>query len=108
MSEDLPNLSDSSIPQIAVRKVDPAHAPPAALRGGEELAACRGFGVERTTVPHYPDGELVADLGLRRALTRVIREVQPEVVLCGDPTAHFYGNRYVNHPDHRAAPQPRC
>src|SRR3990172_9347099 len=80
----------------------------ARLRESEQLAACRVLGVKRTIFLHYPDGELVADLGLRRALTRVIREVQPEVVLCGDPTAHFYGNSYVNHPDHRAAAQAAC
>ena len=166
MSDDVAHISDASIPEMAVRKVDPAREPPAPrramaihahpddqeftiagtlgkwaragseivsvvitsgdagsndprlradsrpalarLRESEQLAACRVLGVKRTIFLHYPDGELVADLGLRRALTRVIREVQPEVVLCGDPTAHFYGNSYVNHPDHRAAAQAAC
>jgi LmbE family N-acetylglucosaminyl deacetylase len=27
------------------------------------------------------------------------------VLFCGDPTAFFYGEDYINHPDHRAAAQ---
>jgi len=42
---------------------------------------------------------------LRRDLVRQIRLLRPEVVVCGDPTAWFHGNRYINHPDHRAAAQ---
>jgi LmbE family N-acetylglucosaminyl deacetylase len=80
----------------------------ARLREAEQLAACRVLGVARTVFLHYPDGELEPDLGLRRALTRVIRKERPEVVLCGDPSAHFYGNSYINHPDHRAAAQAAC
>ena len=36
-------------------------------------------------------------------LVRQIRRHRPEVVLCGDPQAYFFENRYINHPDHRAA-----
>jgi LmbE family N-acetylglucosaminyl deacetylase len=39
---------------------------------------------------------------MRRDLTRVIRRVRPDVVVTGDPTVRFYGNEYMNHPDHRA------
>ncbi|MFN8025069.1 MAG: PIG-L deacetylase family protein [Acidimicrobiia bacterium] len=49
----------------------------------------------------HPDGELSDDLGLRCEITRVIRELQPEVVLCPDPTAVFFGDGYYNHRDHR-------
>jgi LmbE family N-acetylglucosaminyl deacetylase len=31
----------------------------------------------------------------------MIRSVQPDVVLCPDPTAVFFGDAYVNHRDHR-------
>jgi len=31
------------------------------------------------------------------------RDSAAEVVLCGDPQAFFFENRYINHPDHRAA-----
>jgi LmbE family N-acetylglucosaminyl deacetylase len=49
----------------------------------------------------HPDGELVDDHELRGAITRVIRDVAPDVVLCPDPTAVFFGDRYFNHRDHR-------
>jgi LmbE family N-acetylglucosaminyl deacetylase len=32
----------------------------------------------------------------------VIRRQQPDVVVCSDPTIRWYGNDYLNHPDHRA------
>jgi LmbE family N-acetylglucosaminyl deacetylase len=41
-------------------------------------------------------------LGLRRDLTRVIRRLRPDVLVCSDPTVRWYGNEYLNHPDHRA------
>ena len=44
------------------------------------------------------DGELVDDAESRRAVTRVIREVRPDVLLGHDPW-----RRYRLHPDHRAA-----
>jgi len=50
----------------------------------------------------YQDGVVEPTIGLRRDLTRVIRRVRPHVVLCGDPTVRWYGNEYLNHPDHRA------
>jgi LmbE family N-acetylglucosaminyl deacetylase len=49
----------------------------------------------------YPDGELVDDQALQGAITRYVRELRPEVVLCPDPTAVFFGDRYYNHHDHR-------
>jgi LmbE family N-acetylglucosaminyl deacetylase len=49
----------------------------------------------------YPDGELPDDQALRGAITRYVRELRPQVVLCPDPTAVFFGDRYYNHHDHR-------
>jgi LmbE family N-acetylglucosaminyl deacetylase len=49
----------------------------------------------------YGDGELTDDDALRGAITRHVRELQPQVVLCPDPTAVFFGDRYYNHHDHR-------
>lgn len=49
----------------------------------------------------YDDGELPDDRGLRGAIVRHVRELRPEVVLCPDPTAVFFGDRYFNHHDHR-------
>ena len=51
----------------------------------------------------YRDGLLQPTLELRRDLTRLIREVRPARVVCQDPTTIFVADRYINHPDHRAA-----
>jgi len=42
-------------------------------------------------------------MALRRDVTRMIRRYRPDAVVCGDPTVRFYGNQYLNHPDHRVA-----
>jgi LmbE family N-acetylglucosaminyl deacetylase len=34
---------------------------------------------------------------------RLIRRVRPEVVVTTDPTTRYFGEQYINHPDHRAA-----
>ena len=49
----------------------------------------------------YADGELDDDRELRGAIVRFVRELRPEVVLCPDPTAVFFGDGYYNHRDHR-------
>lgn len=73
------------------------------LREDEQIAANLILGIQETAFLHYPDGELVASLQLRKDLTRLIRQYKPEVVVTGDPTRVFYGADYINHPDHRAA-----
>jgi LmbE family N-acetylglucosaminyl deacetylase len=75
----------------------------ASLREEEQRAANEVLGVEQTVFLRYPDGELVASLQLRKDLTRLIRRFKPEAVVTGDPSGWFYGNEYINHPDHRAA-----
>jgi LmbE family N-acetylglucosaminyl deacetylase len=80
----------------------------ARLREAEQLAANETLGIKQTVFLHYPDGELEPSLALRKDLTRVIRQYKPEVVVTGNPQAWFYGNEYVNHPDHRAAAQAAC
>jgi LmbE family N-acetylglucosaminyl deacetylase len=45
----------------------------------------------------------VNTLELRRDIVREIRRFRPDAVICQDPTMRFGGNRYLNHPDHRAA-----
>ncbi len=51
-------------------------------------------------LPHG-DGDLEDDRQLREEICRVVRELRPEVVLCPDPTAVFFGDGYFNHRDHR-------
>lgn len=75
----------------------------AQIREQEQRDACRVLGVQHVEFLHYADGTLQPTLELRRDLTRLIRKYKPEVVICGDPTVRFYGNSYMNHPDHRAA-----
>ena len=85
---------------------DAAYKPELArLREGEQNAANDLIGVNQTIYLHYPDGELEPTLALRKELTRLIRTHKPDVVVTGDPQAVFYGNGYINHPDHRAAAQ---
>ena len=75
----------------------------ASLREAEQQAANAVLGITETVFLRYPDGELTASLELRKELTRLIRMYKPDVVVSGDPSAWFYGNGYINHPDHRAA-----
>jgi len=77
----------------------------AEIRRTEQRAACATLGVEEVVFLGYDDGRLQPTLDLRRDLVRVIRQHKPEVVLCGDPTIVFYGDDYINHPDHRAGAQ---
>ena len=50
----------------------------------------------------YPDGRLVPSIELRRDISRVIREVQPDLVLCQSPERN-YSRIFASHPDHLAA-----
>lgn len=80
----------------------------AAIREVEQRNACAVLGVQETVFLHYGDGTLQPTLDLRRDLTRLIRKFKPDAVICGDPTARFFGNSYMNHPDHRAAGDATC
>jgi LmbE family N-acetylglucosaminyl deacetylase len=80
----------------------------ARIREEEQRAASKVLGVKDTIFLRYLDGMLVATLDLRRDLTRLIRKYKPDAVICGDPTVRFYGNSYMNHPDHRAAADATC
>ncbi len=80
----------------------------ARLREEEQKAANGVLGVKETVFLRYHDGVLQATIELRRDLTRVIRRYKPDAIICGDPTVRFYGNSYMNHPDHRAAADAAC
>jgi LmbE family N-acetylglucosaminyl deacetylase len=80
----------------------------AALREKEQLAANDLLGVKETIFLRYPDGELQPTMELRKELTRLIRQFKPDTVLVGNPEGWFYGDEYLNHPDHRAAAQAAC
>lgn len=72
-------------------------------RQAEQRAAAAATGVKDVVFLGYKDGTLEPTIELRRALTRLIRQLRPDRVVCGDPTAFFYGDEYINHADHRAA-----
>lgn len=77
----------------------------AQLRMQEQRAAAQVLGVKEVIFLEYPDGYLVPDLSLRRDVVHVIRRVRPQIVVTCDPTNFFPSDRYINHPDHRAAGQ---
>lgn len=83
----------------------PADTPQAlaATRQAEQRAACAILGVGEVIFLGYDDGTLQPTLELRRDITRQLRCYRPEAVICSDPTVRYYGNNYLNHPDHRAA-----
>jgi LmbE family N-acetylglucosaminyl deacetylase len=72
------------------------------IRERESWDAAKILGVRDLVFLGYQDGVIEPTLALRRDLARVIRRVRPDVVVCGDPTMRWYGNEYLNHPDHRA------
>ena len=47
------------------------------------------------------DGELENTPAVRSRIVELIRRLRPEVLVCPDPTAVFFGDRYYNHHDHR-------
>jgi LmbE family N-acetylglucosaminyl deacetylase len=78
------------------------------IREREQRAACGVLGVKDVVFLRYPDSMLTPSIDLRRDLTRLIRKYKPDAVICGDPTVRFYGNSYMNHPDHRVAADAAC
>lgn len=73
------------------------------IREAEAREAAKIAGVQDIVFLREPDGLLEPTLDLRKKLVREIRRHRPEVVFCGDPTALFISENYINHPDHRAA-----
>ncbi|MFA5885618.1 MAG: PIG-L deacetylase family protein [Acidimicrobiia bacterium] len=73
----------------------------AALRREETLAAAAVLGIAETHHLAHGDGDLVEDHLLRGEIVHHVRRLRPEVVLCPDPTAVFFGGSYFNHRDHR-------
>ena len=77
----------------------------ARLRQEEQRAAASRLGVKTIIFLDQPDGELQATLQLRQRVVREIRRHRPDIIICPDPSAYYFGNSYVNHPDHRVAGQ---
>jgi LmbE family N-acetylglucosaminyl deacetylase len=72
------------------------------IRQAEQRAAAKAVGVEDGRFHGYPDGRLTVSIELRRDISRVIRQVRPERVVCPSPERNF-ARIYASHPDHLAA-----
>jgi LmbE family N-acetylglucosaminyl deacetylase len=75
----------------------------AELREAEARASAKVVGVDQVEFLGYEDGLLEPTLEVREQIVRLIRRVRPEVVVTTDPTTRYFADRYINHPDHRAA-----
>ena len=73
----------------------------AEIRQAEQTAAAKAVGVDEIHFLGFPDGAVVADLALRRAISRVIRQVKPDKVLAQSPERNW-DRIYASHPDHLA------
>ena len=74
------------------------------LRRKEQTDAAKQVGVGAVIFLGHEDGKVVADLALRRDLSRVIRQVKPDRVICQSPELNL-DRIYASHPDHLAAGQ---
>lgn len=75
-----------------------------ARRMAEQIASAAEVGVTDVRfLEKYQDGILEPTMELRKDLTRVIRQVRPNIVVTFDPeTIIARDGYYINHPDHRA------
>jgi len=73
-----------------------------AIREDEQRAAAAAVGVEDVRFLGYSDGQLDVTLELRRDLSRVIREVRPDRLVCQSPERNWQ-RIGASHPDHLAA-----
>jgi LmbE family N-acetylglucosaminyl deacetylase len=72
------------------------------IRQQEQRAAGKELGVDDVRFLGYPDGRVEPTIELRRDLSRVIREVRPQRVICQSPERHML-RMPASHPDHLAA-----
>ena len=76
-----------------------------AIREKEQKAAAAILGVKDIVYLEYEDGMLAPNMNARKDVVRVIRQIKPDIVVTCDPTNYYLNDRYINHPDHRAAGQ---
>ncbi len=82
---------------------DPATDPAelARRRADEMSAAAEVLGLAGREQLPVGDGDLENNVALRAGIVATVRRVRPDVVVCPDPTAVFFGDTYFNHADHR-------
>jgi len=71
------------------------------IRQREQTEAAKVVGVTDLHWLGFPDGRVEPSLELRAAISRVIREVQPQRVVAMSPERN-YDRVYASHPDHLA------
>jgi LmbE family N-acetylglucosaminyl deacetylase len=74
----------------------------AALRRVEQRAAAAEVGVNDVTFLGYPDGRLTPSIDLRRDISRQIRVMRPQRLVCQSPE-RIWDRIGASHPDHLAA-----
>jgi LmbE family N-acetylglucosaminyl deacetylase len=75
----------------------------AARRAVEVANAATALGLAGWEQVGVADGELANTAEVRGRVVAAVRAVRPDVVVCPDPTAVFFGDTYFNHHDHREA-----
>jgi LmbE family N-acetylglucosaminyl deacetylase len=80
--------------------VDRADIP--GIRRAEQEAAAKAVGVTDVRFLGHPDGRLEATVGLRRDISRVIRQVRPQRMLIQSPERNW-ARVGASHPDHLAS-----
>jgi LmbE family N-acetylglucosaminyl deacetylase len=71
------------------------------IRRAEQVDAAKQAGVDDVRFLGYPDGRLEVSFGLRRDISRVIRQVRPQRLLTQSPVRNWQ-RIGVSHPDHMA------
>src|SRR5437588_7004889 len=60
------------------------------IRRAEQTAAAKVVGVDDLTFLGYPDGRLETSIELRRDISRCIRRVRPQRVICPSPDRTWF------------------
>lgn len=74
-----------------------------AMRKIEQRNAAELCGVAEVLFMGEEDGFLRPNRKIRKRVTREIRRIRPQLILCPDPDRYLVGDGYINHPDHRNA-----
>ena len=72
-----------------------------AMREREQESAGRAVGVQKVIFLHHTDGDLEHTREVRRDITRLIRQEQPDIIISPDPGNHLFDSFGRFHRDHR-------
>lgn len=74
-----------------------------AMRKIEQRESAQKCGVKYVMFMGEEDGFLQSTPELRKRVTREIRRIRPQLIICPHPDRYVVGDGYINHPDHRNA-----